>query len=127
MGRAEAHGRESGNQTRAAQVLGISRDQLRYRLKKLEETQLADRRRGDVIFLVQDYRLSLRDQGGVVVQDQTPTPLLSYPHAGKAVVAGNSFPFVLPNHCGPASFHRRIRIDANLNFVGRNRLEFQVA
>ena len=33
--------RSGGNQTRAAQLLGISRDQLRYRLKKLEETQAA--------------------------------------------------------------------------------------
>lgn len=30
-----------GNQTRAAELLGISRDQLRYRLKKLEDTQMA--------------------------------------------------------------------------------------
>jgi DNA-binding NtrC family response regulator len=30
-----------GNQTRAAELLGISRDQLRYRLKKLEDTQAA--------------------------------------------------------------------------------------
>jgi DNA-binding NtrC family response regulator len=30
--------RSGGNQTRAAELLGISRDQLRYRLKKLEET-----------------------------------------------------------------------------------------
>lgn len=30
-----------GNQTRAAELLGISRDQLRYRLKKLEELQVA--------------------------------------------------------------------------------------
>ena len=30
--------RSHGNQTRAAELLGISRDQLRYRLKKLEET-----------------------------------------------------------------------------------------
>ena len=29
--------RSNGNQTRAAELLGISRDQLRYRLKKLEE------------------------------------------------------------------------------------------
>ena len=34
--------RSGGNQTRAAELLGISRDQLRYRLKKLEEA------RGDV-------------------------------------------------------------------------------
>jgi DNA-binding NtrC family response regulator len=32
--------RSGGNQTRAAELLGISRDQLRYRLKKLEETQV---------------------------------------------------------------------------------------
>jgi len=31
--------RSEGNQTRAAQLLGISRDQLRYRLKKLEDAQ----------------------------------------------------------------------------------------
>jgi DNA-binding NtrC family response regulator len=33
--------RSGGNQTRAAELLGISRDQLRYRLKKLEEVQVA--------------------------------------------------------------------------------------
>ena len=32
--------RSDGNQTRAAELLGISRDQLRYRLKKLEEAQV---------------------------------------------------------------------------------------
>ena len=30
--------RSGGNQTRAAELLHISRDQLRYRMKKLEET-----------------------------------------------------------------------------------------
>ncbi|MCI0664777.1 MAG: sigma-54 dependent transcriptional regulator [Acidobacteria bacterium] len=34
----QAMNRSGGNQTRAAELLGISRDQLRYRLKKLEET-----------------------------------------------------------------------------------------
>ena len=33
--------RSGGNQTRAAELLGISRDQLRYRLKKLEEAEVA--------------------------------------------------------------------------------------
>ena len=33
--------RSAGNQTRAAELLGISRDQLRYRLKKLEDAQVA--------------------------------------------------------------------------------------
>jgi two-component system, NtrC family, response regulator AtoC len=33
--------RSSGNQTRAAELLGISRDQLRYRLKKLEDARVA--------------------------------------------------------------------------------------
>ena len=32
--------RSGGNQTKAAEMLGISRDQLRYRLKKLEETSM---------------------------------------------------------------------------------------
>ena len=31
--------RSGGNQTRAADLLGISRDQLRYRLKKLDEAE----------------------------------------------------------------------------------------
>jgi len=33
--------RSGGNQTRAAELLGISRDQLRYRLKKLEDVEVA--------------------------------------------------------------------------------------
>ena len=33
--------RSGGNQTKAAELLDISRDQLRYRLKKLEEASLA--------------------------------------------------------------------------------------
>jgi DNA-binding NtrC family response regulator len=33
--------RSGGNQTRAAELLGISRDQLRYRLKKLEDARVA--------------------------------------------------------------------------------------
>lgn len=37
----QAIGRSGGNQTRAAELLGISRDQLRYRLKKLEDAQVA--------------------------------------------------------------------------------------
>jgi DNA-binding protein Fis len=37
----QAIDRSGGNQTRAAELLGISRDQLRYRLKKLEETARA--------------------------------------------------------------------------------------
>ncbi|MDX6383885.1 MAG: two-component system, NtrC family, response regulator AtoC [Blastocatellia bacterium] len=38
----QAIDRSGGNQTRAAELLGISRDQLRYRLKKLEEIDLAE-------------------------------------------------------------------------------------
>jgi DNA-binding NtrC family response regulator len=37
----QAMKRSGGNQTRAAELLGISRDQLRYRLKKLEEAGAA--------------------------------------------------------------------------------------
>jgi two-component system, NtrC family, response regulator AtoC len=36
----QAMERSGGNQTRAAELLGVSRDQLRYRLKKIEESQL---------------------------------------------------------------------------------------
>jgi len=35
----QAMERSGGNQTRAAELLGVSRDQLRYRLKKIEEPQ----------------------------------------------------------------------------------------
>jgi two-component system, NtrC family, response regulator AtoC len=35
----QAMERSGGNQTRASELLGISRDQLRYRLKKIEESQ----------------------------------------------------------------------------------------
>ena len=38
----QAMERSAGNQTRAAALLGISRDQLRYRLKKLEEARPPD-------------------------------------------------------------------------------------
>ena len=38
----QAMERSGGNQTRAAELLGISRDQLRYRLKKIEDFQSAD-------------------------------------------------------------------------------------
>jgi DNA-binding protein Fis len=35
----QAMERSAGNQTRAAELLGVSRDQLRYRLKKIEDPQ----------------------------------------------------------------------------------------
>jgi two-component system response regulator AtoC len=38
----QAIDRSGGNQTRAAELLGISRDQLRYRLKKLEEANVVE-------------------------------------------------------------------------------------
>jgi DNA-binding NtrC family response regulator len=38
----QAIDRSGGNQTRAAELLGISRDQLRYRLKKLEDARIAE-------------------------------------------------------------------------------------
>jgi len=36
----QAMERSGGNQTRASELLGISRDQLRYRLKKIAESKL---------------------------------------------------------------------------------------
>jgi DNA-binding NtrC family response regulator len=38
----QAMERSGGNQTRAAELLGISRDQLRYRLKKIEDIHATD-------------------------------------------------------------------------------------
>ena len=45
--------RSGGNQTRAAELLSISRDQLRYRLKKLEEAN-------------QSHGAGARDAGGTI-------------------------------------------------------------
>jgi DNA-binding protein Fis len=45
----QAMKRSGGNQTRAAELLGISRDQLRYRLKKLEGTAAGAIRNGSEI------------------------------------------------------------------------------
>src|ERR1043166_5261992 len=64
-------------------------------------------------------------QWRVVVENQTPVPLLLYPHARKAVVTGGSFAPVLPIHCGAASLDRRVSVDAHLNFVGGDGLKFQ--
>ena len=46
--------RSGGNQTRAAELLGISRDQLRYRLKKLEEAREPHCRFRNHRFLISD-------------------------------------------------------------------------
>jgi two-component system, NtrC family, response regulator AtoC len=45
----QAMKRSGGNQTRAADLLGISRDQLRYRLKKLEGTAVGAHGNGSEI------------------------------------------------------------------------------
>lgn len=44
----QALDRSGGNQTRAAELLGLSRDQLRYRLKKLEEGSLVKKLEEDI-------------------------------------------------------------------------------
>src|SRR5689334_19940011 len=60
-----------------------------------------------------------------MVGNQPPVSLLLYPHPRKTSVAGNSFAFVLPNHCGEASLYRRVFVDAHLNLIGGDRLKFQ--
>jgi len=61
-----------------------------------------------------------------MVGNQQPVPLLLYPYPGKASVTGNSFPFILPNHCREAGLHSRVSIDAHLNVIGGDRLKFQI-
>src|SRR5205814_9697606 len=61
-----------------------------------------------------------------MVGNQPPVTLLLYPHPGKASITGNSFAFILPNHCRAAGLHSRVSVDAHLNFVGGDRLKFQV-
>ena len=43
--------------------------------------------------------LSTRHNGRVVIGDQSPAPMLLYPHSGKASVMGNCVAFILPIHC----------------------------
>ena len=43
--------------------------------------------------------LLMRHTGRVVVGDQSPAPMLLYPHSGKASVVGNCVAFILPIHC----------------------------
>ena len=71
--------------------------------------------------------LLARRLGRVVIGNQPPAPLLLYPHPGKARVTGNSFTFILANHCREAGLHSRVSIDAHLNFIGGDRLKFQTA
>src|SRR6185436_4140457 len=61
-----------------------------------------------------------------MVGNQPPVPLLLYPHPGKASVTGNSFAFILPNHCREAGLHGRVLIDTHMNIVGGDRLIFQI-
>src|SRR5205823_10632130 len=71
-------------------------------------------------------RLLARSLGRVMVGNQPPAPLLLYPDPGKASVTGNSFAFILPNHCRAAGLHSRVSIDAHLNVIGGDRLKFQI-
>jgi hypothetical protein len=43
-------------------------------------------------------KLLMRSLGRVMVGNQTPAPLLLYPHPGKPGVSGDGLAFVLPNH-----------------------------
>src|SRR5436190_3428709 len=70
--------------------------------------------------------LLARSLGRVMVGNQPPVPLLLYPYPGKASVTGNSFAFILPDHCREASLHSRVSIDAQLNVIGGDRLKFQI-
>src|SRR6187551_3690318 len=70
--------------------------------------------------------LLARSLGRVMVGNQPPVPLLLYPHPGKASVTGNSFAFILPNHCREAGLHSRVSVDAHLNVIGGDRLKFQI-
>jgi hypothetical protein len=62
-----------------------------------------------------------------MVENQLPVSLLLDPYSRKPVLAGDSFALVLPIHCRPASLDRRVSVDAYLNFVRGDRLEFQFA
>jgi hypothetical protein len=46
-----------------------------------------------------NYPLLMRHNGRVVVGDQSPAPMLFYPHSGKSSVVGNCVAFILPIHC----------------------------
>src|SRR5262249_31268215 len=67
----------------------------------------------------------LRYQQRVVVCHQLPAPFSLYPYSGEAIVAGNGFAFVLPNHGRAASLHRCVSIDAPSHVVGRDGLKSQ--
>src|SRR4029077_7373925 len=71
--------------------------------------------------------LLARNLERVMVGNQPPVPLLLHPHPGKASVTGDSFAFILPNHCREAGLHSRVSIDAHLNVIGSDRLKFQSA
>ena len=61
-----------------------------------------------------------------MVSNQSPAPLLLYPHPGKASVVGNCLAFILPIHCGAASFYRRISINAHSNVICGYGLKSQI-
>src|SRR2546430_12148742 len=61
-----------------------------------------------------------------MVGNQAPVSLPLYPHPSKASVTGNSFAFILPNHCREPGLHSRVSIDAHLNVIGGDGLKFQI-
>lgn len=62
-----------------------------------------------------------------MVGNQPPAATLFHPDSGKAIVTGNWFAVVLPNHRGETSFDGSVSIDANLHVVCRDRLKFKTA
>src|SRR3954471_24506147 len=54
-----------------------------------------------------------------------PSASPRYPYSGEAIVAGNGFASVLPNHGRAAGLHRRVSIDAPSHVLGGDGLKSQ--
>ena len=77
--------------------------------------------------LVSDNQpLLMRHNGRVVIGDQSPAPMLLYPHSSKASVVRNCVAFILPIHGREASLDRRIFINAHSHVIGGYGLESQI-